>query len=74
MLGQISMSVKSSFFVNVEADIDECEDYPCINGNCINTIGAFTCSCDVGFLGILCEIGEITSACLLYEGPFSVLP
>ncbi|KAM4632086.1 uromodulin-like [Discoglossus pictus] len=33
-------------------DIDECEDYwipQCINGQCINSIGSYTCLCNSGF-------------------------
>lgn len=44
------------------ADIDECTvglDNCDDNANCANTIGGFTCACNMGFIGdgISCRIG-----------------
>ncbi|XP_065195919.1 uncharacterized protein LOC135827325 isoform X2 [Sycon ciliatum] len=36
-------------------DIDECASNPCVNGNCTSGIQWFTCSCDVGWTGNLCD-------------------
>lgn len=37
-------------------DIDECATAnPCVNGNCVNGIGDFTCACNHGWIGDLCE-------------------
>ena len=33
-----------------KTDLDECIEYPCKdNATCINTIGAYTCLCPIGF-------------------------
>ncbi|CAG5080379.1 Oidioi.mRNA.OKI2018_I69.PAR.g9564.t1.cds [Oikopleura dioica] len=43
-------------------DIDECslEIDPCgDHGSCFNTPGSFTCECDDGYSGILCEIKDL---------------
>lgn len=41
------------------ADVDECLNNPCINGQCINTDGSFRCECPMGYQldisGITCE-------------------
>lgn len=39
-------------------DINECLATPCINGDCTNNIGGFTCSCRAGWVGTLCETGN----------------
>uniref|UniRef100_K1R6A2 Fucolectin n=1 Tax=Magallana gigas TaxID=29159 RepID=K1R6A2_MAGGI len=37
-------------------DIDECKNDPCLNGaTCTNTPGLFTCTCDAGWTGIICN-------------------
>ena len=39
-------------------DIDECASSPCANGGvCSNNVGAFSCSCAVGYTGSGCETG-----------------
>lgn len=41
------------------ADIDECKDRPCFNNaTCVRGAGAFTCVCEPGYTGVLCETGE----------------
>lgn len=48
-----------SVCVCVCADIDECDDRPCLNnGVCVQGAGDFTCVCDPGYTGDLCETGE----------------
>ena len=42
------------------ADVDECASSPCVNAvNCTNAIGSFTCDCEDGFTGVLCDSGNI---------------
>lgn len=45
-------------------DIDECEQSPCSDGKCVNTIGSYKCVCPDGMElmrdGVSCE-GMITS-------------
>ncbi|XP_041474454.1 neurogenic locus Notch protein-like [Lytechinus variegatus] len=37
-------------------DIDECTPTnPCVNGNCVNGIGGFNCSCSQGWIGDICD-------------------
>eukprot|EP00057_Strongylocentrotus_purpuratus_P013359 XP_011667833.1 PREDICTED: neurogenic locus notch homolog protein 1-like [Strongylocentrotus purpuratus] len=37
-------------------DIDECATgNPCVNGTCVDGIGDFTCACNHGWIGDLCE-------------------
>ncbi|KAI0985486.1 hypothetical protein GJ496_002617 [Pomphorhynchus laevis] len=38
-----------------ELDMNECELYPCENGNCVNTNGSYFCSCYPGYTGKLCQ-------------------
>lgn len=33
------------------ADVNECLASPCVNGNCSNTLGSYTCVCDAGWTG-----------------------
>ncbi|MBR57053.1 MAG: hypothetical protein CMH54_03245 [Myxococcales bacterium] len=37
-------------------EIDECDPNPCVHGSCTDGIASFTCECDEGFEGILCNI------------------
>ena len=37
------------------ADIDECEDEPCLNGGtCVGGINTYTCQCNEGWTGKDC--------------------
>lgn len=43
------------------SDIDECASLPCINGaTCSDQVNRFQCMCNANYLGVLCEIGEIS--------------
>ena len=39
-------------------DTDDCASEPCEHGSCTDGVDSFTCSCDEGYEGPLCEIGE----------------
>ena len=36
-------------------DIDECDPNPCNNGECIDLVNDFTCVCDDGYEGEVCD-------------------
>lgn len=41
-------------------DVDECKPNPCKNGaTCTNTRGSFTCTCNPGWTGSLCDQGTL---------------
>ncbi len=47
-------------------DIDECKDSPCLNNaSCVQGAGSFTCVCELGYTGVLCETGEL---CFSHSG------
>ena len=40
-------------------DTNECDNSPCgPNGDCLNTQGSFTCNCQPGYEGQLCDTGK----------------
>ena len=42
-------------FFSFPADIDDCVGVQCVHGVCVDGLGAWTCSCDGGYIGNLCE-------------------
>jgi len=41
-------------------DIDDCADTPCLNGaTCVDGVASYDCTCDDGFNGDNCEIGNV---------------
>ena len=58
---QRSLFLEITFFnlVSYVLDSSWCQDpSPCLNGNCTDVGDNFTCSCEDGFEGDRCEIGE----------------
>ena len=43
------------FLVN----IDECSSTPCVNGQCLNGVNQYACTCDAGWTGTNCDTGMI---------------
>ena len=41
------------------ADTDDCSADRCIHGSCTDGVDSFTCTCEAGYTGELCEVGEI---------------
>ena len=58
----IGLSFYSVIILLSSSDIDECKSAPCKNGGiCENDKGTFTCKCNAGFTGHLCEKGSVNS-------------
>ncbi|KAG2462125.1 SNED1 protein, partial [Polypterus senegalus] len=48
-----------------DSDIKECENSPCMNGGtCIEGVGNFTCLCEPGYTGLMCETELFAPAAL----------
>lgn len=46
-------------FCCCDADVNECESAPCLNGGtCFDAVNGFTCSCPFGYTGLVCETGK----------------
>ena len=45
----------------------DCWSYPCHHGVCVNGVDTFTCECEPGFEGDLCEVD--IDECVLIDGP-----
>nr|XP_034315266.1 neurogenic locus notch homolog protein 2-like [Crassostrea gigas] len=51
------------YHLNIFQDVDECQNDPCRNGaTCTNTPGSFTCTCNAGWTGKVCN--EDINECL----------
>ena len=47
-------------FYNIDLDIDECSDGPCLNGGtCNDMIDAYSCTCVLGFNGTNCDNSKV---------------
>ena len=40
--------------------INECASSPCIHGACIDGVNEFSCTCDAGYEGNLCDGNRLT--------------
>ena len=55
----LSLYIHELLFFLYCSDSSWCENpSPCLNGNCTDVGDNFTCSCEEGFEGERCEIGE----------------
>ena len=43
----------------VVQDINECQNSPCLHGNCTDHANMYTCDCFLGYTGSNCETGNI---------------
>ena len=52
--------LRSSSLIILFKDIDECLSSPCQHAaTCIDHVNGFTCVCDDGWTGVLCETGTV---------------
>ena len=50
------------------SDIDECQDSSICQGNCSNTLGSYTCDCDIGFYNVNDTYCEDINECASNNG------
>lgn len=46
------------FIFDFVPDINECLQSPCVHGQCSNTQGSYTCTCEPGWTGVNCQTGK----------------
>jgi len=44
-------------------DVDDCASNPCVHGTCVDGVNSFTCNCDSGYSGTLCDTAASTCPC-----------
>lgn len=50
------------------ADIDDCDPYPCVNGNiCVDLVNDYNCICLPGYIGKNCSVGKVLIYTHLYR-------
>ena len=55
------------------SDIDECASTPCANGGvCSDEVGAYSCTCGVGYAGLECATGRDVLYYCLYFRPLQI--
>lgn len=50
--------VQQLSFPTSVSDGDQCVEQPCTNGTCKDDIGKFSCICNKGWEGVLCNYGN----------------
>lgn len=50
----------------INADIDECESSPCVQGNCTDQVNGYLCKCIPGYIGVNCDTGKLSILMMKY--------
>jgi len=40
------------------SEVDECQSSPCVHGTCKDHVSSYSCTCDAGYYGDNCELGN----------------
>lgn len=51
------------------ADTDDCSPDPCAYGACIDCVNTFTCNCEAGYTGRLCDTSEYNVSVIMVRAP-----
>eukprot|EP00494_Astrolonche_serrata_P007219 UN07246 len=46
-----------------DQNIDDCVGHGCVNGTCVDGLESYTCECDVGYEGDMCDQAIATDNC-----------
>ena len=45
-------------------EVNECDPNPCVHGQCTALLNAYNFSCDAGYTGTSCDVGQCTEVTL----------